>query len=52
MTWQMIEGLGTLENQAAAVKLVKAEAVVRQEKADAVTPGKRWQGTREMEVLP
>ncbi len=48
----MIKGLATLGNQVAAVKLVRAEAGVRREKADVVTLGKWWQGTREMEVLP
>lgn len=48
----MIEGLATLENQVVTVKLVKAEAMVRREKMDVVTPMKRGQETREMEVLP
>jgi len=51
----MLKGLATLENQVATVKLVKAEAEVRREKMDVVTPRKRargTRGTREMEVLP
>jgi hypothetical protein len=53
----MIKGLATLGNRVAAVKAgaeVRREKadVVRREKVDVVTPGKRWQGTREMEVLP
>lgn len=50
----MIKGLARLENQAVTVKLVKvkAEAGVRWEKMDVVTPRKKKEGTREMEVLP
>ena len=50
----MIKGLMKLENQVATVKLVKAkaEAGVRREKMDVVTPRKRREGTREMEVRP
>jgi len=49
----MIKGLAKSENQVAAVKAVKAEAGVRREKMGVmVTPGKRGEGTREMEELP
>jgi len=55
MMSQMIKGSVTLESRVATVKLVKlvkAEAGVRQEKMDVVTPRKREEGTLEMEVLP